>query len=268
MTLSILSLSQAHLTLLETCPRRFQYIFDQSLAVPPKPEGQEAALWGSQFHLLMQQQALGIPIDVMATANRDMSTKVDALRQQAPQLFYPQPNEQLRQSEHQRTLALNGYVFTVIYDLLVLTPDSGLIVDWKTYLKPPPQQYLARDWQTRLYLYVLTETTSLLPEQLTMAYWFVRHRDERGELPPSDYRFTYSLQQHDQTRAELLRLTEHLSKLRRQGEFPQTPHLERCERCPFQIRCERVEQPSLPIDLEMIEEIPLDLGSIDQHKSN
>ena len=259
MALSILSLSQAHLTLLETCSRRFQYIFDQSLAVPPKPEGQEAALWGSQFHLLMQQQALGMPIDVMATANEDMTAKVEALQQRAAHLFYPGPSEYLRQSEHQRTLAFNGYVFTVIYDLLVLTQDAGLVVDWKTYLKPPPQQVLANDWQTRLYLYVLAETSDLDPEQLTMVYWFVRHRDENGEdLPPSDYRFAYSLQQHDQTRRALLGLTDRLSDLRQRGEFPQTDYLDRCDRCPFQIRCQRLDIPDLSMDLEAIEEIALD----------
>ena len=258
MSLPVISLSQAHLTLLESCPRRFQYIFSQSLAVPPKPEGQEAALWGSQFHLLMQQQALGIPIDVMSTAHGDMTAKVEALRHQAPQLFQPGADERLRQSEHQRTLAFNGYLFTVIYDLVVLTESSGLVVDWKTYLKPPLQQYLARDWQTRLYLYVLAETSDLSPEQLTMVYWFVRHRNDRGEdLPPSDYRFAYGLQQHDQTRADLLRLTDQLSGLRRGGEFPQTSVLDRCVRCPFQIRCQRVDEPSLPLDLEGIEEISL-----------
>ena len=258
MSLPVISLSQAHLTLLESCPRRFQYIFNQSLAVPPKPAGQEAALWGSQFHLLMQQQFLGIPIDVMSTAHGDMTAKVEALRQQAPQLFHSGPDERLRQSEHQRTLAFNGYLFTVIYDLLVLTDSSGLIVDWKTYLKPPLQQYLAQDWQTRLYLYVLSETSHLNPEQLTMAYWFVRHRNDRGEdLPPSDYRFAYSLQQHDQTRAELLRLTDQLSALRQSNAFPQTSVLERCGCCPFQIRCQRLDEPSLPLDLEDIEEISL-----------
>ncbi len=256
--LPVLALSQSHLTLLETCPRRFQYIFDQALAVPPSPEGKEAALWGSQFHLLMQQQALGIPIDAMVMANKDMAAKVEALRQKAPHLFQPTPDEQLRQSEHQRTLAFNGYVFTVIYDLVVLTANSGLIVDWKTYLKPPSQARLARDWQTRLYLYVLAETSELAPEQVTMAYWFVRHRDrQQQDLPPSAYRYVYSLQQHDQTRADLLRLTDRLSNLRQRVEFPQTDNLDCCTHCPFQIRCQRRDEPDLLVNLDAIDEISL-----------
>lgn len=216
-------------------------------------------MWGRQFHLLMQQQALGMPIDVMSTANQDMVAKVDGLKQKAPHLFQPREHESLRQSEHQRTLAFNGYVFTVIYDLLVLTPDSGMIVDWKTYLKPPPQNYLAHDWQTRLYLYVLKETTELAPEQLSMDYWFVRHRDDQGDdLPPSEYRFAYGLAQHDQTRADLLRLTERLSAMRQGGDFPKTDYRDRCDRCPFQIRCQRLHSPDIPVDLEAIAEIALD----------
>ncbi|MEM1239534.1 MAG: PD-(D/E)XK nuclease family protein [Cyanobacteria bacterium P01_H01_bin.26] len=258
MALSVLSLSQAHLTLLETCPRRFQYIFDQSLAVPPTPQGQDATLWGSQFHLLMQQQALGLPINVMATAHGDLIDRVEALRRQAPQLFYCQANERLRQSEHQRTLAFNGYVFTVIYDLLILTADTGMVVDWKTYLKPPPRERLAHDWQTRLYLYVLAETSALVPEQLSMVYWFVRHRDDQNNtLPPRDYRFHYSQSQHEHTRADLRRLTDRLSEFRQRSAFPQTNVLERCQRCPFQIRCQRWQQPDLPTDLDAIEEISL-----------
>lgn len=258
MALSILSLSQTHLTLLETCPRRFQYIFDQAMAVPPRPERQDAAAWGSQFHLLMQQQALGMPIRVMAPANKEMMAKVDALRYQDPHLFQPRLDERLRQSEHQRTLVFNGYLFTVIYDLIVLTANSGMIVDWKTYLKPPLKSYLAEDWQTRLYLYVLAETSDLVPDQLTMVYWFVRHQDRQGnEQPPSDYRFVYSLQQHDQTRIDLLRLTDRLSVLRQQRAFPKTDVLERCDRCPFQIRCQRLQSPTLPIDLNAIDEISI-----------
>ena len=258
MSLSVLPLSQAHLNLLETCPRRFQYVFDQSLAVPPTPQGQDAALWGNQFHLLMQQQALGLPIDVMATAHGDLIARVEALQQRAPQLFHTEASEQLRQSEHQRTLAFNGYVFTVIYDLLVLTANTGLIVDWKTYLKPPPRERLTYDWQTRLYLYVLAETSGLVPEQLSMVYWFVRHRDDRGEtLPPSDYRFGYSQPQHERTAADLRRLSNRLSEFRQRGEFPQTPHIERCDRCPFQIRCQRWQRPDLSTDLDAIEEISL-----------
>lgn len=262
MALPTLALSQTHLTLFETCSRRFQYVFDQALAVPPTADSQNAVLWGNQFHLLMQQQALGLPVNLMTTANEDMVARVESLRQKAPHLFSPAPDERLRQSEHQRSLVFNGYLLRVIYDLVILTDDSGLIADWKTYLNPPQKARLANNWQTRLYLYVLAETSDLAPEQLTMVYWFVRHRDQQGNnLPPTAYRFTYGLQQHDQTRAALIKLTDRLSVLRQRGDFPQTDNLDICARCPFQIRCQRMDNSgslsNVLIDIDAIEEISM-----------
>ncbi|MEO0456262.1 MAG: PD-(D/E)XK nuclease family protein [Cyanobacteria bacterium P01_A01_bin.114] len=240
--LPILSLTQSHLTLLDTCDRKFQYIFLDSLSVPAEPDQQAKALWGNQFHLLMQQQALGLPIEVMAPADQEMANSVVALRQTAPDLFEALGPEQLRQSEHQRMLAFEGYLLTVIYDLVVLSPGQGQIVDWKTYLRPRQRGWLEHSWQTRLYLYVLTETTELEPGQVSMTYWFVRNRDEQtGALTPECYRFSYSASQHAQTRQDLAAITERLTQLRQSGtNFPKADITKGiCDNCPFAIRCQR-----------------------------
>jgi hypothetical protein len=241
MSLSLLPLSQGHLNLFEACPRKFQYIFNDSLAVPPSPEQQASAGWGNQFHLLMQQQALGLPIEVMAAADADMMASVEALKQTAPDLFAADETV-LRLSESQRSLEVNGYLLTVIYDWLVLSPQGGEIVDWKTYLRPPQREKLAVDWQTRLYLYVLTETSGLRPEQVSMTYWFVRHRDPQSKaIQPLFYRFSYSVQKHEQTRQDLGQLTQRLTVLRQAAlDFPQVD-LARgiCAQCPFMMRCQR-----------------------------
>ncbi|MEM9165166.1 MAG: PD-(D/E)XK nuclease family protein [Cyanobacteria bacterium P01_F01_bin.4] len=267
--LPILPLSQSHLTLLETCDRKYQYIFLDSLSVPPDPNQQAGALWGNQFHLLMQQQALGLPIEVMAPADTDMADSVAALRQTAPDLFEEVGLDGLRQSEHQRMLAFNGYLLTVIYDLVVVTPNQGQIVDWKTYQRPPQRVWLERDWQTRLYLYVLTETTDLTPEQVSITYWFVRNRDEQtGALKPESYRFSYSAERHDQTCQDLEAITRRLTNLRQTTmEFPKVDVTKGlCDRCPFAIRCRRggfgssLEQTvaiATHLDLDTIDEIAL-----------
>jgi ATP-dependent exoDNAse (exonuclease V) beta subunit len=59
-------------------------------------------------------------------------------------------------------------LLTVIYDLLIEAEDNAQILDWKTYPQPKEQNRLAKDWQTRLYLYVLAETSDYLPEQISM----------------------------------------------------------------------------------------------------
>lgn len=258
MSLPILSLSQAHLTLLDTCPRKFQYVFDRALALPGQPQQQEAATWGNQFHLLMQQRALGLPIAALAQTHPDMASQITSLEAQAPELFSPVPEERLRQSEHQRTLLFNGYLLTTVYDLLLLDDNGGHIVDWKSYLRPPSRARLADAWQTQLYLYVLAETANLPPEQITMDYWFVRQHQEGQLLPPSATRFRYSQPWHDHSRTRLLQLTENLTALRLQSaEFPKTSHQELCSRCPFQLRCQRLPVEIAVTDVSAVKEVPL-----------
>ena len=175
------SLTQTHLTLLETCPRKFQHIFISGFTPPPDPSLQDSATWGNQFHLLMQQQALSLPITVMEPVNEKMTACLTQLRQTAPELFET-PTGWQHQSETQRTLLFDGYLLTVIYDLLRLgpgraEPQQAEIVDWKTYQQTPKREWVEHDWQTRLYLFVLAETSSLSPDQIAITYWFVRGKD-------------------------------------------------------------------------------------------
>ncbi|MBD0336713.1 MAG: PD-(D/E)XK nuclease family protein [Cyanobacteria bacterium Co-bin13] len=257
------NLTQGHLSLLETCPRKFQQIFLEGLTVPPSPDLQTSQLWGNRFHLLMQQRELGLPLPGTLTDEEHLQACMAALVAQAPDLFRAEPSS-FRQSEHRRSLAFNGYSLTVIYDLLILRPGAGLIVDWKTYLQVPNHASLAQDWQTRLYLYVLVETTDLSPEQVAMSYWFVRHREaQTGEFRPQEVKITYTSKQHEQTRQNLLKLTAALSGYQQSGHFPQVS-LARgsCDRCLFVAPCGRLPESSatalspLP-SLAEIEEVPL-----------
>ncbi|MEL6326952.1 MAG: PD-(D/E)XK nuclease family protein, partial [Cyanobacteria bacterium J06626_23] len=161
------SLTQTHLDLFETCPCKFQHTFINGLSVPPDPELQDRATWGNQFHLLMQQQALALPIAVMEPVDPKMMACITQLKQAAPE-FFNADLDPYRQSETQRTLAFNGYLLTVIYDLLILGPQQAQIIDWKTYQRTPQRDRVEKNWQTRLYLYVLTETSGLEPEQVSM----------------------------------------------------------------------------------------------------
>lgn len=277
-------LSQSHLSLLENCPRRYQYVFFDALSGPTSFDQQMRAQWGKQFHLLMQQRALNLPVDALFEADAEMAQSVAALVEAATDSL-PEPSiasdstisavlqansmpalenavsvgEPFSQSEHRRTLAFNGYLLTVVYDRVVVkTTEIGVqgeILDWKTYPKPPKKAWLAQDWQTRLYLYVLCETTPLLPEQISMTYWFVRQgrpspdfavssaasdSDASSSLDkPSAYRFQYSLDKHDQTRRDLAELTDGLSKMMARSHFPMVDiGLGRCDRCPFNVRCD------------------------------
>jgi hypothetical protein len=173
-------LTQGHLKQLETCPRRFQYSYLEQVTVPNDPAVLERQQWGTQFHLVMQQRELGLSVAAMLAKDPELEVAVNRLLETAPELFSAPRPDDFRRSEHRRQLAFNGYLLTVIYDLLIMTPQQAQIVDWKTYLRPPHQAQLEQDWQTRLYLYVLVETTELTPEQVSMSYWFVRPQAETG----------------------------------------------------------------------------------------
>jgi PD-(D/E)XK nuclease superfamily len=178
--------SQRHLELLETCPRKFQYTFLDRAIAPPRAESQTAIEAGSRFHLLVQQRELGLPIDILMAGNPQLQQWMDTLLTSVPELCVdPLPPRVFRQAEHERTFPLNGFALNVRYDLLVADEMQAQILDWKTYPKPQNRQKLAQSWQTRLYPYVLVETSQYVPEQVVMTYWYVRARHRSPEADVS-----------------------------------------------------------------------------------
>ncbi|MGC1395504.1 MAG: PD-(D/E)XK nuclease family protein, partial [Coleofasciculaceae cyanobacterium] len=200
MELPLTDLSQSQLKLLEICPRKFQHVYFDQLGTVVSPEEQERLAWGSRFHLLMQQRELGLPIESLVNEDVEFQHWVTALVNEATDVLIPEPNT-FRESEHCRTLNFQGYLLTVIYDLLIESENNVQILDWKTYPQPKEPSRLANDWQMRLYLYVLAETSDYLPEQISMTYWFVK-----SEPRPKSSRFGYDQVQHERTKLDLSRL--------------------------------------------------------------
>lgn len=260
----LLRLSQGQLNLLETCPRKFQHIFIEQLASPINAKQQEKLALGSRFHLLMQQRELGLPIESLAQDDAQIQRWITALVNTAPSVFTYNP-ESFRQSEYCLTLSFQGYLLTVIYDLFIAEAAQAQILDWKTYLKPKNRHSLEKDWQTRLYLFVLAETSDYSPENISMTYWFVQSQPQ-----PQSLKFTYSKAQHEQTRQDLSRLLTQLSiwqqKYEQEGEqFPLVPQDKGlCDRCNFPVRCQRTPKtaaadinPDLLPDISSIQEVSI-----------
>ena len=202
---NLIRLSQAHLNLLEICPPKFQQVYLDGLSSIPHPEQQESLAWGSRFHQLMQQRELGLPIESLLAADRELESCVTALLQAAPDVLNDQ-NHNWREAEHCRTYSMGNFLLTVIYDLLIAEIDTAKIFDWKTYRQPQSKHKLEKNWQTRLYLYVLAETSSYLPEQISMTYWFVK------SASPQSLTFTYSDVQHAKTERDLTNLLNNLEQ--------------------------------------------------------
>jgi hypothetical protein len=224
---AIVRLSQGHLNLLRTCPPRFQRIYLDRLATPPDLEQWEKQEWGNQFHRLLQQRELGLPVDGLLEEDPVLHRSLEALLAAAPEI---QSGEGERDAEHCRTLTIGKYLLTVIYDLIRFESDRAMIYDWKTYLKPEKPDRLLENWQTRLYLYVLAETASYSSDRLSMTYWFVRLPDA-----PESYTISYTASLHEATRRDLTALLNDLD--RRLDDYNNGipfPHRRDCEtNCPY-----------------------------------
>jgi hypothetical protein len=274
-------LSQSHLSLLETCPRKFQYVHLDQLMAPVSPEEQSRREWGTQFHLVMQQRELGLSPPSSLPPSPAFQAAADALITQLPHVFHPDQAAN-RFSEHRRILEVSsrdGQVFllSAVYDLLFFEGDRATIFDWKTYQKPRKSTWLAQSWQSRLYPFILVETTELEPNQVAMEYWFIK-AGEGGAIAPESARFPYTADQHKQTGQDLMNLLDTLSQRITQYEqsapMPKIPEsLGRCQDCPFNVLCGRyssrangspsqsteTEAPNLEalLDIENIAEVPL-----------
>ena len=235
----MLRISQRHLKILETCPRQFEYTYCDRLTGNVNPTQQSKTQLGSDFHLLMHQRELGLPIEPILARSPQLNTWMEAMLQTAPELFQT-ASHTWRESEHVRTLEIDNYLFTAIYDLLILQPDRADIIDWKTYPLPRYKKDLDLEWQTRLYLYLLAETSDYVPKQIAFTYWFIQSTPQ-----PKSVKISYTLKQHRQTQLDLHallgKLTNWLDAYQANREhFPQVAmSTGLCQHCPFAARCDR-----------------------------
>ncbi|MBK1990297.1 PD-(D/E)XK nuclease family protein [Sphaerospermopsis aphanizomenoides BCCUSP55] len=232
-------LSQGHLSLLAACPRKFQHTYLEQLITPSDPQQTENQTLGSRFHLLMQQQEMGLPINSFLQTDAQLQKWMTSLAQNAPEILSPDTNiHTFRESEHYRTLQIQDYVLTVIYDLLIADNEKAQIFDWKTYPQPPKRSTLAKNWQTRLYMYVMAETSTYSLENISMTYWFVQAKGKTKNI-----QFSYDTKQHahigNQLNQLLNKLTNWLDNYQNGQPFPQVGESKTCDCCQFAKRCDR-----------------------------
>ena len=261
----ILRLSQGHLNLLAACPRKFQHSYLEQLNTPLDPKHEEYQILGSRFHLLMQQREMGLPINNLLQADPQLQNWMTDFSKIAPEIFITNiDNQTFRESEHYRTLQIGNYLLTVIYDLLIADQNQAQILDWKTYPQPPKSETLAQNWQTRLYMYVMAETSNYLLENISMTYWFVQSKGQTKKI-----KFLYNEKEHQKTAEELDQLLNNLTKWIKDYEYnislPQIKESQKiCESCQYAVRCQRQKIKQVNIDinqqfpsLENIEEVSL-----------
>jgi hypothetical protein len=202
---SLIRLSQSQLNLLETCPPQFKKIYIDHLSSPMSLESQKSLHWGNQFHQLMQQHFLGLSIDSALVQYSNLNEMVKILFRSIIDK-HTLSSEFWTEAEHYIAFKKDNYLLTAIYDLLIVRNNQVQILDWKTYLKPKDKKQLENDWQTRLYLYLLAETSTYLPENISMTYWFIKDKHK-----PQYLNFQYNQIQHNQTNLDLEKLLSYLN---------------------------------------------------------
>ena len=233
-------LSQEHLSLLETCPRQFQYQFLEQLNLQNRSiEEEERIRSGSEFHQLIQQRSLQLPIEALLANDPQLAQWFCAFERAMPDFLDPSHTAlELAESEQVRTFAYLGHSLVVVYDYLVLKAESALILDWKTYRKPNPSSAIAKLWQSKLYPYVLHQTSHYQAHHIELQYWFFHHDTaQKLSLPYTDA-------QHCETDRQLTQLLTQLNHWLNDytdhaTPFPKTLEVKTCDCCAHAVRCDR-----------------------------
>jgi CRISPR/Cas system-associated exonuclease Cas4 (RecB family) len=249
------------------CARRFQlrYLLQQpwpAVTAEPAAEYERLLTLAGRFHQLAQRHHYGL-LEADLTRSID---DADLRRWWRNYLESPPPNlpTALRRPEITLSAPLGDHRLLARYDLLALEPGvRAVVVDWKTNQKRPDSFALANRLQTRVYRYVLVEAgtalnggVSLLPEQVTMVYWFAEYPAEVEILPYDDAQYV----------ADRRYLEELLNDVRTQAAtdqevWPLTPDERLCRFCNYRSLCERgvVPGPVSEFDADAALEISLEL---------
>jgi predicted RecB family nuclease len=253
------------------CPRRFELRYIQklrwpALATEPVLEQERRMEMGKQFHLLVQQDILGIsrPVLTEQAENQGLETWWSHYLDRDPLASLPPK----RMAEYLLSAPLAGFRLLAQYDLIAVDPgNAAVIVDWKTSQRKTQRSILQKRLQTRIYPFLLVESGAylfenqkILPEQIKMIYWFT-------EFPGEPEVFNYDSKRYAEDRSYLTSLVSEISS-RSAGQFGLTSDERKCNYCVYRSLCERggragnIQDSEEDEDLSPVSGINLDFEQI------
>lgn len=230
------------------CPRRFQLKYIKQLAWPaleiqPAIENEDYLQRGANFHRLVQQHQLGVPIKLLThLIEKDPNlgiwweNYISALESLECLALTNQNCN--RYPEISLTAPIDNFRIIGKYDLLSSYENKFIIYDWKTSRKLPKLEWIKKSLQTRLYPFLLVQAGSHLnndkpirPGQIKMIYWF-------ANFPGSKLIFEFNNQNYDEDHLFLIKLIEEIKEL---DESParMTENERRCRFCGYRSLCNR-----------------------------
>lgn len=263
--------SQVSLQDFVDCRRRFELRYMMHVQWPaaesePIEEQEQRMQRGADFHRLVQQHLLGIP-DHRLTASID-----DPVLAELWQHYLDfRPIERSAGSKDYEVYpevtlmtSVQGHRLMAKYDVLVAVDNGDLVIfDWKTSRHRYERDEAEERLQTRVYRFVavrsgarLTAGDTVLPDRVTMVYWFAAH-------PNAPVRIPYSRLAYEQDRdyfRDLVAQIESATKVDVGADaFPKTENTFLCRYCPFRSYCGRgteaggIDEQDLALELEETE---------------
>jgi PD-(D/E)XK nuclease superfamily len=231
--------SQSSLQDYYDCPRRFQLRYIEHLAWPavetePVLENERFQQQGQLFHRMIQQQRIGLPIEVLSR----LASTPDLVRWWENYLGYDfNINDYTQYAELTLTAPVGTYRLLAKYDLLAIQPgQKALIFDWKTTHRRPRDEWMAARMQTRIYRALLVQAGEFInggapvqPEKVEMIYWY-------SDFPSDPVHFPYNAAQY---KRDWNFLNAIISEIGSHRHFPLTEDEKKCIYCPYRSYCNR-----------------------------
>jgi hypothetical protein len=126
---------------------------------------------GEQFHLVMQQSLMGLPIAELLDSNKTLAQWFSQLKSLAPEIWTEEPNT-WKAFNYCCECTFENVVIQSNFDLIIYRYEQAEIVNW-TARPMPNLETIALDWKTQLDLFLIAQTDSYLPEQIRLTYWFL-----------------------------------------------------------------------------------------------
>ena len=239
------SFSQSSLQDYTDCSRRFQLRYIEQLQWPavetaPVLENERRQIEGQQFHRMVQQYLLGLPVEKLTfMANNSnsenlvrwwenfISARQTTLKNLEGKLYFPEQSLSAPVGQH-RVLAK--------FDLIAVKDNQATIIDWKTYHKRPKDERISASLQTKVYLSLLARAGSQFnqgnpfdPEQMDMLYWY-------SDFPSEPTKVSYAQEQY---KRNWQGLTDLINEISAKQSFPLTDDERLCSFCRYRSYCER-----------------------------
>lgn len=189
-------------SLLEKLEYKSKNFDKNTVSTPPISQGEKL---GGEFHIIMQQIGLGVPVEPFLEAYPQLGKWVEVL---LPFLEIPGNKQWNAEAQY----LYKSQLIYANYDLIIYQDKQVIGLDW-TIQKPSNFQSLENSFHTQLRLFLLHDKTQLPAEKINLIYLFVNTGDV--------YQFTYSEVKHLVFKERLLSIITQFAVEEIQQKFEQ-----------------------------------------------